>query len=1012
MAITIRIDTEGTEASERSIRQLEAALASLDLAQAQASVATHEAVQALNQIRDAQSEAGAAVDVYTDSVAGSAKGIDYQSEALREAMEAQRRATEEVERAVQAEEDRGSAIGKGAMALAKFVGAHFAIHAAMKQARGEGIQLQNAYSSARRVVTSLTLASAGASVALTRLRDMTNEVGTAASAALGPLRSFMDWLTQVRRLTLVLAGAGGLGLLTKWLVEIGASAGNIRQVQGAFDQLAASVGTTGDALRGRLRNAVAGTVSDVELMESAVLALNSGAIKSSDDLVELAASARVLGRTVNLDTAKALDNLVRAIGLQNSSLLKSVTVITSVDQANREYQQRMGLVGEVLDENQQKEAFRLSVMDRVREGVLRVADTENLRSETLDRLRGELDRLDPLSKEYERTLRDISVETSRLIAGTDDLGTRLERLSANFQNQANATRLVISENKQLVGVVKDIEEAMEGGSAAGNVWLGTVDAMTTAVAGLTRVLARVGPLLAVWLGWRVIGGVMTRAAAGAMALHRAIQALTGARAAGRAALMFGVKGLLVAGVASAIYYMARMRGEAVAAAAAVAESMERIQQSIDDMDFETSGATMAVVAAMLERARRQQEIAKAAVDAAESEMVTVPGPRGFGTMQEPGKATPAQLEALRSANEDVQQLGAQFEHLVVRFQALSQEQFASAMAGQSWLDSVRARYEVTMEAWRGLKDAYDAEEERLKDLRREHLILRTEMNSMDAGTEAFEEASESLKRMNEQLEGSERRLRSIGGLASGVAQNLTDAFMRSPASQFSPGMRGIIGAPPPWHRPPKWMADASSFRRMFPEAERASETLNSVTTALSEMHLTGQVTEAILAAARAQLAAAGITAEQIDDAFSQFGDGSAEAMAQLDQARASTIAAFGAMAQAAVRGSDQMAQSVISGLTQIIQAANFDRGPIFGAWVGAVGGLMSALFSRRNREPQPVRLEEYSPKALTQRERREGPDRLVLVLQGHDGDISRTEYELKRRSTRDAVARVPLKGGF
>jgi TP901 family phage tail tape measure protein len=149
----------------------------------------------------------------------------------------------------------------------------------------------------------------------------------------------------------------------------------------------------------------------------------------------------------------------------------------------------------------------------------------------------------------------------------------------------------------------------------------------------------------------------------------------------------------------------------------------------------------------------------------------------------------------------------------------------------------------------------------------------------------------------------------------------------------------------------------------------------------------------------------------VGNALHRLGLDAVKGSNQLDQAGAIAISAFGAMAQAAVSGTEQMTAVVIGGFSQIATAAATQLGGgIWGAAVGAVGGLLGALFGRRSRqEPVPVQVDSYSSKALTQRETPEGPQTVILqIIDPTSGAmIGQQQYLLDRRERKDGVTRIP-----
>lgn len=132
-----------------------------------------------------------------------------------------------------------------------------------------------------------------------------------------------------------------------------------------------------------------------------------------------------------------------------------------------------------------------------------------------------------------------------------------------------------------------------------------------------------------------------------------------------------------------------------------------------------------------------------------------------------------------------------------------------------------------------------------------------------------------------------------------------------------------------------------------------------------------------------------------------------------------TISAFGAMAQAAIRGSDQMVQVITSAFTQIIQAISGPGvgiggllpGP-FGAIAGAVGGILTAALSGggEQKRTQPVSVEKFGRDAeQTLEDTQQGPEEVVTqVISPLTGEvIDEISYQINRRERRDATQRLP-----
>lgn len=147
-----------------------------------------------------------------------------------------------------------------------------------------------------------------------------------------------------------------------------------------------------------------------------------------------------------------------------------------------------------------------------------------------------------------------------------------------------------------------------------------------------------------------------------------------------------------------------------------------------------------------------------------------------------------------------------------------------------------------------------------------------------------------------------------------------------------------------------------------------------------------------------------------DEAFRQMIDSLSVGSSQINNAGQVTVAAFGAMAQAAIQGGEITAQSITSMIGNILQSLP-GVGGFLGSAIGAVTGIAGALFGGRN-DPVPVRVTDFDPEAAQKLEpRRQGPDHVQVYLNGNlITDARAARAEIQRAERRDAVTRIPSTG--
>ena len=95
------------------------------------------------------------------------------------------------------------------------------------------------------------------------------------------------------------AGIVGVGVALKQAFDFGKQGAELEYAAGKFDRLSEAVGTTSDILLGKLRQAVKGTRSDMELMASAGDFMALGLAKSEEEVVRLTRVAGALNMNMN-----------------------------------------------------------------------------------------------------------------------------------------------------------------------------------------------------------------------------------------------------------------------------------------------------------------------------------------------------------------------------------------------------------------------------------------------------------------------------------------------------------------------------------------------------------------------------------------------------------------------------------------------------------------------------------------------------------------------------------------
>ena len=136
----------------------------------------------------------------------------------------------------------------------------------------------------------------------------------------------------------------------------------------------------------KLRQAVNGTVSDLDLMTEANNALTLGVADNVDQLAELFDSAQRVGKVLGLDTTQAVNSLVTGMGRQSKLMLDNLGIIVNVEDAYERFAEDMNIVGRELDDNEKKLAFNNETMRQLKETVALLGDESLTTSEHLTAL--------------------------------------------------------------------------------------------------------------------------------------------------------------------------------------------------------------------------------------------------------------------------------------------------------------------------------------------------------------------------------------------------------------------------------------------------------------------------------------------------------------------------------------------------------------------------------------------------------------------------------------------------
>lgn len=151
------------------------------------------------------------------------------------------------------------------------------------------------------------------------------------------------------------------------IIALGERGAAVEDVTSSFDALTASAGSTASTMLGALREGVAGTMSDFDLMKEANRALGAGLIHNADDMRTLAEGARALAKASGEETPVAFEKLMDAMAKGRTSTLRMLGVFVDSKQAVKDYADSHGLATSQLTDEDRAAANTAAALTALRE---------------------------------------------------------------------------------------------------------------------------------------------------------------------------------------------------------------------------------------------------------------------------------------------------------------------------------------------------------------------------------------------------------------------------------------------------------------------------------------------------------------------------------------------------------------------------------------------------------------------------------------------------------------------
>lgn len=167
----------------------------------------------------------------------------------------------------------------------------------------------------------------------------------------------------------LLAGGAVVGM-QQLGAAIGAAAERTLKLQSAESSLTISINGA--------REATGGLISKYQLMTAANSAVSLGVATTEAEFATVSEAATKLALRYGQDVPQSVGNLIGAIGRGSAEMLDNYGVTLKVEDAQRQYAERIGKTVEALTEEEKKNAFKVIALEKIKEA----ADGANVSLDT------------------------------------------------------------------------------------------------------------------------------------------------------------------------------------------------------------------------------------------------------------------------------------------------------------------------------------------------------------------------------------------------------------------------------------------------------------------------------------------------------------------------------------------------------------------------------------------------------------------------------------------------------
>lgn len=158
---------------------------------------------------------------------------------------------------------------------------------------------------------------------------------------------------------------GAVAAVSAEIIKLGQRGADVADISDQFAVLNQSIGNTADTVLSKLRTALAGTVSDFDLMKATNIALSQGLKLNADQFELVGQSARVLADRVGGDAKDAYETLTMAMATGQDKTLKGIGLNIDASAAVDRFAAALGKEASDLNESQAITAKKNAILEEL-----------------------------------------------------------------------------------------------------------------------------------------------------------------------------------------------------------------------------------------------------------------------------------------------------------------------------------------------------------------------------------------------------------------------------------------------------------------------------------------------------------------------------------------------------------------------------------------------------------------------------------------------------------------------